>query len=31
MLRSSNFWFGVVAGVGAVYLYNRYSMRKNAQ
>lgn len=30
MLSSRNFWFGVVAGVGGIYLYNRFAVRKNA-
>jgi hypothetical protein len=31
MLTSRNFWFGAAAGVAAVYLFNRYSMRKASQ
>lgn len=31
MLRSSNFWVGFVVGIGAVYAYNRYAMRKSSQ
>lgn len=27
MLTSRNFWFGVVAGVGIVYGYNRFARR----
>lgn len=30
MLSSRNFWFGVIAGVGTVWLVNRYQMRKAA-
>lgn len=29
MLSSRNFWFGVVAGIGTIYVWNRYSMRRN--
>lgn len=28
MLRSTNFWVGVLVGVAVPYLYQRYSMRK---
>jgi hypothetical protein len=31
MLSSRNFWFGVVAGLGTLYVYNRYAMRKSSQ
>lgn len=29
MLSSRNFWFGVVAGIGGVYLYNRFAMKRS--
>lgn len=31
MLRNGNFWFGVIAGIAAVYAWNRYQARKAAK
>lgn len=30
MLTSRNFWIGVVATVGALYVYNKYTARRAA-
>jgi hypothetical protein len=30
MLSSRNFWMGVLVGVGGLYVYNRYAMRKQS-
>lgn len=29
MVASRNFWFGVIVGVGGVYVYHKYAMRKS--